>query len=168
MNAPALTVAGIGSRHSTDDAIGLWLVDNLGSLPEGVGRERWEDADALSLAHLLLENTGPLLIVDCAEMGLMGGEWRCFSATADTNMKLTSHSRSISTHGLGLAEALNIARKLGLDTPVHIFGVQPFQLKYSLTPNSGLSEAMQTRLPQLLIALRQNIDALRKRMPEEA
>ncbi len=168
MNAPALTVAGIGSRHSSDDAIGLWLVDNLGELPKGVRRAQWEDADALGLAHLLLETAGPLLIVDCAEMGLGGGEWRCFAATAEANMKLIPRSRSISTHGLGLAEALAIARQLGQGGVVNIFAVQPFELGLRPPAENTLSEAMQARLPQLLTALRQSIDTLRKRMPEEA
>lgn len=168
MNAPAFTVAGLGSRHSSDDAIGLWLVDNLTGLPEDVRREQWEDADALNLAHRLLENTGPLLIVDCAEMGLAGGAWRCFTATADANMKLTPHGRSISTHGLGLAEALAIARELGSTTVVNIFAVQPYELALRPPAETTLSEAMQARLPQLLNALQQNIDTLRKCMPEEA
>lgn len=167
MNTPALTVAGIGSRHSGDDAIGLWLVDHLAGLPADVHREQWEDADALSLAHRLLGTPGPLLIVDCAEMGLGGGEWRCFSATADANMKLTPLSRSISTHGLGLAEALAIARQLGSTTTVSIFAVQPFELALRPPSQNGLSEAMRARLPQLQSALRQNIDTLRKRIPQE-
>jgi len=160
-------VAGIGSRHSSDDAIGLWLVDKLVELPVDVRREQWEDADALSLAHRLLENPGPLLIIDCAEMGLVGGEWRCFPTNATSNIKLSPNSRSISTHGLGLAEALAIAHQLGSTTTVSIFAIQPFEL--GLRPPSGntLSEAMQARLPQLLKALRKNIDTLRKRIPEE-
>jgi len=167
LNAPALTVAGIGSRHSSDDAIGLWLVDHLGELPADVRRAQWEDADALSLAHLLLENAGPLLIVDCAEMGLGGGEWRCFSASDGANMKLTPHSRSISSHGLGLAEALAIARQLGQTGEVNIFAVQPFELNLRPPAEYTLSAPMQARLPQLLGALRKNIDTLRQCMPEE-
>lgn len=172
MNAPPLTVAGIGSRHSTDDGIGLRLVAALNDLPEDVRREQWEDADALSLAHRLLESTGPLLIVDCAEMGLNGGEWRCFTLAPGASVKLIPNSRSISTHGLGLAESLAIAHQLGLATAVSIFAVQPFDLE--LCPPSEnamqntLSAAMQDHLPQLLKALRQNIDMLSKRMPEEA
>ncbi len=167
MSASSLTVAGVGSRHSTDDAIGLWLVESLGKLPGAVNYVQWENADALTLVHLLLENAGPLLIVDCAEMGLPGGEWRCFAVMPNTDAVLKHHSRNISTHGLGLAEALGIARELGLNTPVHIFGVQPFQLESCLSLNSGLSKPMQAHLPWLLEALQQNIDTLRKRIPQE-
>jgi len=168
MSPPVLTVAGIGSRHSTDDAIGLRLVASLDRLPTGVRCELWEDSDALDLARRLLDNGGPLLIVDCAEMNLAAGEWRCFAGEPASNMKLTLHSRSISTHGLGLAEALAIARRLGLTSAVSIFAVQPYELALCPPTENPLSEAMQARLPRLLAALRNNIDTLRTRMPQEA
>lgn len=172
MSATLLTVAGIGSRHSLDDAIGLLLVEALDEVseetPDTVRRELWEDADALTLVIRLLESNCPVLIVDCADMGLPAGAWRCFSVDPISEMKVVPHSRSISTHGLGLAEALAIARELGLTEPVHVFAVQPFLLQCGSSADNGLSEAMQSCLPQLLAALRANIDTLHRRMPQEA
>jgi len=171
LSATLITVAGIGSRHSLDDAIGLLLVEALGEVseetPETVRLELWEDADALTLVHRLLESNCPTLIVDCADMGLSAGAWHCLSVEPITEMKVVPHSRSISTHGLGLAEALAIARELGLTEPVHVFAVQPFLLQCESSADSGLSEAMQSCFPQLLAALRANIDTLHRRMPQE-
>ena len=154
-----LTVAGIGSRHSADDAIGLRLVESLPPDP-GLRRELWEDADALGLAHRLLECEDPVLIVDCADLGLAGGEWRCLSLDGRSGARLIPRSRSISTHGLGLAEALDIARDLGMDAPVHVFGVQPFELRCGLAALGELSEPMRERLPALRAALREHIATL--------
>ncbi len=138
-----MLLAGVGSRLSTDDAIGLELVARLAPLPPGVEARLWEDADALTLAAGLLDLDRPALIVDCADMGLAPGGARLFR---DSDARLGRRLRALSTHGLGLAEALDIARRLGLAWPVHLFGVQPFHLG----PGARLSPPMQTRLPALL------------------
>lgn len=150
-----LTVAGIGSPVSCDDGVGLTLVEALSEttrLP-GVTACLWEDADALTLAHRLLESGQPVLIVDCADMGLESGSWRFFSAR---NAGLKVQSRTLSTHGLGLAEALSIARALGFSQEVHIFGIQPFDL----APVCDLSPAMKECLPNLLKALEGAVGSL--------
>ncbi len=154
-NWSALTIAGIGSRLSCDDGIGLTLVKALSERPllAGITARLWEDADALTLTHLLLESDRPVLIVDCAEMGLESGSWRLFS---EVDAGLSMQSRSLSTHGLGLAEALSFAHTLGLAQPVHIFGIQPFDL----APASDLSPQMKAHLPQLLRALEEAVVSL--------
>jgi len=143
----ALTVAGIGSHCAGDDAVGLALVAAMPPLP-GVVYEQWADTDALDLAHRLLQSPAPVLAVDCAEMGLAPGEWRCIRLHPVAEARLRLRSRSVSTHGLGLAEALAIAEQLGLATPVQVFGIQPYRLAIG-----GLSEAMQACLPRLQQAL---------------
>ncbi|GBE13821.1 hypothetical protein BMS3Bbin14_00425 [bacterium BMS3Bbin14] len=166
-----LVVAGIGSRYLADDGIGLRLVETLDHLEPGVRSELWEDADALTLSHRLLDLSAPVLLVDCADMGLAGGEWRCFrvrpAGDHRAGVELVLRSRTLSTHGLGLAEAVRIAMELGLGWPVHVFGVQPFELE--LQPRSGeeLSPAMRSHLPALRSALRQRIRALSTTCVEE-
>ncbi len=149
-----LTVAGIGSPLRGDDGIGLALVAGLAPTA-GVVCAQWADSDALDLAHHLLQCPGPVLLVDCAEMGLAPGDWRRFRLHPAAEARLIAHSRSLSTHGLGLAEALAIATQLGLDVSVQAFGVQPYRLAHG-----GLSEAMQARLPQLQQALAETVAQL--------
>ncbi len=165
----ALVVAGIGSRHLVDDAIGLRLVESLDQLEPGVRPELWEDADALTLTYRLLELSAPVLLVDCADMELAGGEWRCFrvSSAGEGDGRLLLHSPALSSHGPGLAWGVEIALALGLAWPVHVFAVQPFQVE--LRPGAGdeLSPAMCSRLPALLTALRQRIRALSVTSVEE-
>ena len=161
-----LTIAGIGNRLSRDDAIGLLLVQALseklqltlqgddscvdariairGTCP--VRATLWEGVDALAMASELLELDGPALIVDCADMGLQPGQWRAFSVD---QCLLAIKSSSVSVHGLGMAEALEIARGLGLSHSVTVFGVQPFDL----SPQHGLTPEMAERFDELLDAL---------------
>ena len=159
-----LVVAGIGSRHLADDAVGLRLVESLGRLEAGVLRELWEDADALTLAHRLLELSGPVLLVDCADMDLAAGEWRCFrvrpAGDHGTGGQLVLRIPTLSTHGLGLAEAVQIALELESGLQVHVFGVQPFQVEPRPETGEMLSSAMRSRMPALRTALRQRIRTL--------
>ena len=71
-------------------------------------------------------------------------------------MKLDGSVRALSTHGLGLIDALRIARELGCEQDVHFFGVQPFDL----TPRRGLSASMQACFSDLLDALVSSVDSL--------
>lgn len=143
-----VTLAGVGSRFSRDDEIGLRLVEAIAGRGSTTAVEcrLWEDADALSLANELLELDRDVVIVDCADMGLAGGSWRLF---ADDAVRLRIRADPLSTHGLGLAEALSIARSLGFKPCIRIFGVQPFDL----SPGPGLSARMQDAFPDLLAAL---------------
>ncbi|MBF0137094.1 MAG: hydrogenase maturation protease [Magnetococcus sp. DMHC-1] len=148
-------VVGIGSRYGRDDAIGLALVEALPTISDQhrVTSLLWEDADALTLAHDLLELSGPVLIVDCADMGLESGAWRFFSWAAEEDQP---HRSSISTHGLGMAEAIALARGLGFVHAVHVFGIQPFDL----SPVPGLTPEMRERFPHVLAALVATVDRL--------
>jgi len=143
-----LSVIGIGARNAGDDAIGLLLVESLERRPAraGLSFHLWGDADALTLAHDLMELSTPALIVDCADMGLDPGSHRCFDGRRGA---LTVRSSSLSTHGLGMAEALALAEDLGFDQEVVIFGVQPFDLSLA----AGLSPSMEVRIPGLFEAL---------------
>ncbi|MBF0176692.1 MAG: hydrogenase maturation protease [Magnetococcales bacterium] len=148
---PELTVVGIGSRYGRDDAVGLLLVETLSaSATRHVRTQVWENADALTLVHDLLELTGPVLVVDCADMGLKGGEWRFLTWQEG---RCRYHRSSVSTHGLGMAEALAMARDLGFTHPIHLFGVQPFDL----SPFQGLTTEMQGFFSAALQALEATI-----------
>ncbi len=153
-----LTVAGVGSYFAKDDEIGLALVKALQERPQPKGVEfiLWEGVDGLSLAHDLLELSHPLLIVDCADMSLLPGHRRLFdSSQAALSLKL----HNISTHGFGLPEALALARGLGFDGDVFIFGIQPFDL----SPRAGLSPEMTKLFPLLLDELTEHIENLSQR-----
>ena len=152
------SVVGIGSRAGRDDGVGLALVERLernGRFPE-LSFLLWENADAATVAYNLLELETPVLLVDCADMGLAPGECRMFD---ERNVSLSLRTDSVSTHGLGLAEALTLARSLGFEQDAHVFGVQPFDLN----PGLSLSPRMEERFDDLCDALGTRIEDLVQR-----
>jgi hydrogenase maturation protease len=140
-------IVGLGTCLGRDDEIGIALVQELAR--DGAFDKRCvllESADAATVASLLLEWLRPVILVDAANMNLAPGEYRFFS---DRDASVILKTSSVSTHGMGLAEGLELARTLGFDQAACIFGVQPFDL----SPGQGLTPEMATRFPSLLDAL---------------
>jgi hydrogenase maturation protease len=149
-------VVGVGTPASSDDEIGLALVRALSREEEYSEHCRLlECADAATVASSLLEWQRPVILVDAADMGLVTGGYRFFP---DSNATMTLKNSSVSTHGLGLAEGLELARTLGFDHPIQIFGVQPFDL----SPKQGLSREMLKLFPFLLDSLKNACSQLQK------
>jgi hydrogenase maturation protease len=141
-------VAGVGTPAAGDDEIGLALVRALSRDPERAARCRLlECADAAMVATALLEWRQPVLLVDAADMGLAPGSYRLFP---ESHASLALKTSSVSTHGLSLADGLELARILGFDLPVHIFGVQPFDV----SPRRGMTPELTALFPRLLEALK--------------
>ena len=140
---PGLLIAGVGNRYRGDDAVGLRLVEQWpAAAGELVVTELWEDFDGAAVAHRLVESDRPVLMVDCAEMGLRGGAFRVLDGRKVEKMLTRS---VVSTHGLGLAEGIKLAGALGYTQPLWVFGVQPF----SIGMGGDLSPAMVAVLPGL-------------------
>jgi hydrogenase maturation protease len=141
-------IVGVGTPASSDDEIGLALVRALSREAEyAASCVLLESADTAMVASSLLEWQRPVILADAADMDVAPGEYRFFSGD---NASMTLKTSSVSTHGLGLAEGLELARILGYDRPIRIFGVQPFDL----SPKQGLTREMSELFPSLLNALR--------------
>lgn len=141
---------GLGTHLSSDDAIGLRLVE---ALARETGFESncvlLENSDAATVASSLIEWQKPVILVDAADMNAAPGKHRFFS---DEDASVILKTSSVSTHGLGLAEGLGLARALGFNRPVCIFGVQPFDI----SPGRGLTPEMTECFPSLLDELRKS------------
>lgn len=155
MSSPAMPAAplewqivGIGTFLSSDDEVGLALVRALSEEAAWTSScALWEGADAATVTSSLLESGRPAVLVDAADMALAPGEYRFF---LDRDASVLVKDSSVSTHGLGLAEGLQLARGLGFNQPVYIFAVQPFDL----SPRQGLTPEMTALFPSLLAALK--------------
>lgn len=148
----ALVVIGIGCQSAGDDAVGLHLVEALAADPPSgeLTCLRWEDADALTVAHDLLLLQDPVLMVDCLDFAGIAG---AHLVVEDAARRLLLAGRSVSCHGFGLPEALALAEALGFGQRVDVFGVQPA----SLGPVFGLSAPLRRALPALVKALRAEV-----------
>lgn len=142
-------IAGAGTPAAGDDEIGLALVRALSQDEARAASCRLlESADAALVAAALLEWQRPVLLVDAADMGLAPGSYRFFP---EHHAAIALKTSSISTHGLSLPDGLELARTLGFDLPVHVFGVQPFDV----SPRRGLTPELTARFPRLLEALKE-------------
>ncbi len=138
-----LIVAGVGNRYRQDDGVGLHLVAKYRpEADQAVAAELWEDFDGAAVAHRLVELACPVLIVDCAEMGLPGGAFRVFDCREVLNLTTGS---VVSTHGIGLAQGIQLATALNYTEPLRVFAVQPF----TIGMGGELSLAMVNLLPEL-------------------
>jgi hydrogenase maturation protease len=152
-------IVGVGTPACSDDEIGLALVRALGRSEAYAPRcLLLEYADAALVASSLLQWQKPAVLIDAADMGLAPGSYRFF---ADHRASITLKDSSVSTHGLGLAEGLELARTLGYDFPIRIFGIQPFDL----SPKQGLTREMTELFPELLRALEDACSRLPRSKP---
>src|SRR5690242_13621602 len=101
-------VIGIGNPDRGDDAAGLLAVRSLGDLA-GRGIDLVERSGEATELLDALEGADWAILVDAAA-GIAPGTARRFDATAAA---LPASMTSASTHGMGLAQAIELARALG-------------------------------------------------------
>ncbi len=153
-DTPRLLVAGLGNRTHGDDGIGVRLVESvIPRLPTAVEGAVWENADAFTLAQELIEHDVPVLFVDGAHMGEAPGTVHWWPAG---RANLVNAQEEKSTHGFGLAYAIDLARGLGFERPLYFFAVEPADC----APGDALSPLLDARFAALESQLLATVDAL--------
>lgn len=147
MNDDTLILA-LGNTLRADDGVGcavLNLLDEL-VLPQGVNLV---DGGTAGLeTALILQNYRRALIVDAAELGLIGGMWRRFNHQAVRPANSIQAGGTL--HDAGLYEALALAEALEiLPQEVIIYGIQPETIAW----RPGLSPRVQNSVPQVATAI---------------
>ncbi len=148
----ALRVIGVGNPWRCDDAVGLAVARELaGTLPEGVEvleREgepaslidTWDGAECVWLA-------------DAISSGAVAGTVRRLDASEE---ELPAEMFRTSTHHLGLAEAVELARALGrLPQSLVVYGIEgaAFDIGDELTPEvRAASEQVAGAIRQEVLA----------------
>jgi hydrogenase maturation protease len=128
-----LRVIGVGNRWRSDDAVGLDVARALaGTLPDGVEvLEREGEPASLIDAW---DGAESVWLADAISSGAAAGTLHRLDASRD---KLPAELFRTSTHHLGLAEAVELARALGrLPRQLVVFGVEgaKFDVGDELTP----------------------------------
>lgn len=128
-----LLVLGIGNTERGDDAAGREVARLLrGALPAHVAVEEQEGEATALVARL--EGIAAAYLVDASLSGAPPGTIRRFDAAASP---LPQHEFGLSTHGFGLASAVELARALGqLPRRCIVYAVEgaSFELGAGLSP----------------------------------
>jgi hydrogenase maturation protease len=152
----ALKVIGIGNRFRSDDAAGLEVVARLrGSLPAGVELleregeptaliDAWAGADDVWVVDAVLSRAAP------------GTLHRLDAASGELPAELFRAS----THHLGLAEAVELARAVGaLPARLVVYGIEAAELAVG----EGLSPAVADAVERAAGAVREEVLACTSR-----
>jgi hydrogenase maturation protease len=148
-------VIGCGNPEAGDDAVGLLAVGLARRrLPPAV--EVVEAGSALRVLDLL-EDVDAVVIVDAVRAPSGGREAGALvRAVGDPDGLPAELSGALSSHGLGIAEAVGLAAAMGPLPRVVFLGVEADDL----TAGHGLSPAVAAALPALVDALVEEVAAL--------
>ena len=145
---PRVRIVGCGNPDAGDDAAGLVAVDRVRSLvPPDV-----DVVTAPTALHVLdlLEGADNVLLVDA--MRTTGGgrdPGEVVRAASGPDGLPTALRSSLSSHGLGLAEAVGLAAALGPVPNLVFLGVEVGDVR----AGHGLSPAVEAALPALVEAI---------------
>ena len=155
LSKKGVTLIAIGNRNRGDDGIALSIVEAIkDQLPPDIDVQIWEDKDALSVAAELLEIKTPVVIVDCADMGIKGGDFRWFK---QSECSFEQHLNAVSTHGFGFADALALAETLGFEQDLSFFAIQPIQINFE----HGISDVLEKNIDTMSKSLLAQLDKLK-------
>lgn len=133
-------VVGIGQPVAGDDGVGHAVLDALAAqdLPDDVELVRLREASALLP---LLEQAGDVIIVDA----LVGAGDTGRVVVLETHELSSRALSAVSSHGLGVVQALELARALGSEAPrVRFVGVR---ITAPSAYRQGLSDAIAKAVP---------------------
>jgi hydrogenase maturation protease len=143
-----LKVYGLGNILRGDDGIGPFVIRKL---QEGDADIFKELKDAGSDPFLILENlleSDPVLVIDCAKMGLKPG---CVRRISARNHGFPAKNFDQSLHGYRLSNLWQLARKMGVKNDLIVIGVEPQSLEF----NTGLSAVVINSIPAILQMVRE-------------
>ena len=99
-------------------------------------------SDPFSILEKLLQPE-PVLVIDCARMGLEPGSIRRISARESGFIE----SRyGLSLHGFNLADVWKMAQTMGVENDLIVIGIEPEKIEF----NTGLSRAVENSIPTVI------------------
>ncbi|KAB2943480.1 MAG: hydrogenase maturation protease [Hyphomicrobium sp.] len=140
-------VLGIGNPDRGDDAAGREVVQRLrGALPQDVLLAEETGEVVRILARI--EGAEAAYLIDACASGAPPGSVSRFDVA---EARLPQHASAASTHGLGLAEAIELARALGqLPTRCIVYAIEGARFE----PGASLSPAVGTAVDEVAQRLR--------------
>jgi hydrogenase maturation protease len=157
-SSDTITVIGIGNDFRHDDAAGLSAVRWLREHRRNAGRLVESDGNPMSLLELW-KGADIVILIDAVASAASPGTIHWFDA--ESRMTL-SHLRAASSHGLGVAQAIEMAMALGqMPTHMRILGIEGAAFE----PGIGLSPEVADAIPAVASCIEQIIEDLRRPEP---
>jgi hydrogenase maturation protease len=146
-----MRVIAVGNAFCGDDGVGAAV---LAQLADGVGAPGFDLVDLGTDALALIDQLEPCVscvVVDAARMGRQPGEVVAFRPE---EARLRIRSDGLSLHGLGLAEALALADRLGRrPARLLVIGVEPAQVEIG----HGLSDVVAAAVPRVVSLIKAEV-----------
>lgn len=151
----SIVVIGVGNPQRGDDAVGRLAAQALATkLPQGICVIEMEGA-ATPLLDALMGATGAI-VIDACMSGASAGTIHRFDVTQSV---LPATIENVSSHGFGLAAALELACVLGqLPDPCIVFAIEAAHFDYG----AALSPPVAARFDDLLVRITHEIDVMRQ------
>lgn len=154
---PRILVLGLGNPMRGDDAAGRLAARALLDIAGPDIEVREHDGEAADLVESLAGRNAALL-VDCSVSGAPAGTVRRFDLAAGP---LPAEMRAVSSHGIGLATALDLSRTLGELPPCcHVFTVEGAAFGIG----AAVSPAVADGVAAVVARIRAEVIALRREM----
>ncbi len=143
MNNPVL-VLGVGNPLRRDDGIGPAVIRKLSERKEETGILSDTDivdggTDGLGLIEYF-KKYKRVILVDAVEMGMPSGSIKIFNPDEAV---FHSGTDSLSTHGFGIPELINLARELDILPDLTVIGIQPETTQYGLELSKTVSSCIE-------------------------
>jgi hydrogenase maturation protease len=142
MTPCAVLIIGAGNADRRDDGAGLVAAKRLQRLPPGV-RVVMHDGDFASLFDQW-DGAGVVIMIDATMSGAAAGTVRRYDAH---HGPLPTVFSRVSTHALGIGDAIELARVLGrLPARLVVFGIEG----HDFTAGEGLSPAVAAAVDEVV------------------
>lgn len=153
--ARRIVILGVGNELRSDDAVGVLVARRLAGLDLGEGVEVLEGHTGGLNLLFDIEDADWAIVVDAVDMGREPGQVEVFEA-GEADVRVVE--RTASLHHVALADVLQLAEMMGVDTRVTLVGIQP-QLTL---PGEGLSVPVAARVEEVVELVRGMVEAAAK------
>lgn len=139
-----MLIIGVGNPLRGDDGVGPEIIKRLGKKRLSPGVKLLDGGtDGLALIDVIKDYEGKIILADAVDMGKKPGEIRVFK---EKDVKIFIKNDSLSTHGFGLGESMELMNKLGVYPDLTIIGIQVMDISF----HEGFSPEIEEKLEEVM------------------
>ena len=146
-------VVGVGNTLARDEGVGPVAVERLKAEPLPARVVLLDAGTDLLAAMTEFADAGRVILIDAMRAGGAPGTI-CRLTLEELEERAKAGISNLSAHGLGVVEAVGLARVAGMRVPpTVVFGVEPGEVALG----EGLSPAVEAAMQRLVAAVREEI-----------